>query len=364
MTNVNEWPLARNQADPVLHNARAADEVLVYESLRYYWHPVAYAQDLGDSPLGVTLLDTDIVLARIGGEVRCYLDLCAHRGTALSLGCVTDNQTLRCPYHGWEYNAEGTCVHIPQRPDLVGHLRPRIRRLEAVESGGLIWVTLTESPIFDIPRFPHWDDADFDKHVIPEPDWDCSAQRRTENYTDLSHFAIVHDGFLGDVNHPEVPAHRCWREEGVLRMELLEPQLEPTTTAKNAAIGGEGALAPVTKQWHIYMPLTVLLESRQPTGECYVLFFHPTPVGRNRTANFTIAARNFGELANAQQEIVDFGQEVYRQDRPIVESQRPTDVPHDLSQEMYLKDAEVLAVEYRRWLVNLARELVGGGKKF
>lgn len=358
MKNVDEWPLARNQVDQVLNNGPAEDERLVYESLRHYWHPVAYSQDLGDSPLGVTLLDTDLVVARIEGEVRCFLDLCAHRGTALSLGCVTDHQTLRCAYHGWEFNAEGTCVHIPQRPDLVEHLRARIRQFEAVEQGGLIWVALTDSPIFNIPSFPHWDSPEFDKHIIPEPDWACSAQRRTENYTDLSHFAIVHDGLLGDVNHPEVPAHRCWRQDGILRMELLEPQLEPAATAKNAAVSGGEALAPVTKQWHIHMPLTVLLESTQATGECYVLFFHPTPVAHNKTANFTIAARNFGDPANAPREIVEFGQEVYRQDRPIVESQRPANVPRDLSQEMYLKDAEILAVEYRRWLIDLARELV------
>jgi Rieske [2Fe-2S] domain len=64
----------------------AAGERLLYRSLRRYWHPVLYADDLGDRPQQVTLLDERIVIIRLAGEIRAFADRCAHRGTAVSLG--------------------------------------------------------------------------------------------------------------------------------------------------------------------------------------------------------------------------------------------------------------------------------------
>jgi phenylpropionate dioxygenase-like ring-hydroxylating dioxygenase large terminal subunit len=70
------------------------------------WHVVAYAPALQEGkPIGVRLLDEDIVLWRVGEKIYAWRDLCVHRGTRLSLGKV-ENQTLICPYHGWVYNAE------------------------------------------------------------------------------------------------------------------------------------------------------------------------------------------------------------------------------------------------------------------
>ena len=61
----------------------------LYEALRDYWHPVAYASELdGGGPLAATLLDEPLVLARIDGRVSAFRDVCVHRGTALSLGVV------------------------------------------------------------------------------------------------------------------------------------------------------------------------------------------------------------------------------------------------------------------------------------
>ena len=58
----------------------------LYGAMRNFWHPVMYSQDLSDTPVGVILLGEQLVLARMEGQVRCFRDLCAHRGAALSLG--------------------------------------------------------------------------------------------------------------------------------------------------------------------------------------------------------------------------------------------------------------------------------------
>ena len=83
-------------------------------SLRDFWHPVATSEAVGTVPLGVRLLEQDVVVFRDeGGTVHAWRDICVHRGTKLSLGRVA-NGRLVCAYHGWEYACEtGSCVHIP-----------------------------------------------------------------------------------------------------------------------------------------------------------------------------------------------------------------------------------------------------------
>jgi len=71
------------------------------------WHVVAYSQDIEEGkPVGVRLLDEELVLWRAGETLHAWRDLCLHRGTRLSLGRV-ENSSLICPYHGWTYTRKG-----------------------------------------------------------------------------------------------------------------------------------------------------------------------------------------------------------------------------------------------------------------
>ena len=94
--------------------AAAVASALDLEALRDFWHPVAWAHELGEHPVRTELLGTAVVIWRAAeGDIRAFRDLCLHRGTALSLGTVEDG-CLVCPYHGWTYAADGRCTHIPQ----------------------------------------------------------------------------------------------------------------------------------------------------------------------------------------------------------------------------------------------------------
>jgi nitrite reductase/ring-hydroxylating ferredoxin subunit len=83
--------------------------------LQQYWHPVIWSKDVTDKPVSVKLLDQPLVLWRVNGTVSAFYDLCLHRGAALSLGWI-DGDKLVCPYHGWNYGADGACVKIPSLP--------------------------------------------------------------------------------------------------------------------------------------------------------------------------------------------------------------------------------------------------------
>lgn len=69
--------------------------------LTQFFHPVARSEEIGASPRCVALLNEDIVVFRARtGEPLLFKDVCIHRGTRLSLGDVTAEGQLRCPYHG------------------------------------------------------------------------------------------------------------------------------------------------------------------------------------------------------------------------------------------------------------------------
>ena len=42
----------------------------------------------------------------------CLRDMCPHRAASFSGGAVVDD-TVQCPYHGWQFDRHGQCAHIP-----------------------------------------------------------------------------------------------------------------------------------------------------------------------------------------------------------------------------------------------------------
>src|SRR5258707_4053278 len=109
-------------------------------TLANYWHPLCLSDDVTARPRPFRLLGEAVVAFRDADGVAAFKDLCIHRGTALSLGTITDGR-LTCPYHGWEYDRTGACVHIPSLPP--GSSIPRKARAiayRAQERYGLVWV--------------------------------------------------------------------------------------------------------------------------------------------------------------------------------------------------------------------------------
>ena len=81
------------------------------------WWPVAYLQDLDQHrPISFTLLGEDLVLWwDLTTESWCaFHDVCPHRLVPLSEGRINAEGQLECPYHGWSFDGDGQCRHIPQ----------------------------------------------------------------------------------------------------------------------------------------------------------------------------------------------------------------------------------------------------------
>ena len=125
--------------------------------MRQYWQPAALVDELdGPRPVRrVRLLGEDLVLFRDDAGRYGLLDRhCAHRGADLSFGRAEDGG-LRCPFHGWLFDATGACLEQPAEPEgstFCQHVRQTAYRCQ--EANGIIFAYMGPG---DPPALPALD---------------------------------------------------------------------------------------------------------------------------------------------------------------------------------------------------------------
>lgn len=122
----------------------AAEQATLF---RRYAIPIAHASEIGPGTcrrhdaLGVPLL----LVGDEAGEVRCFLNVCRHRGMRLVAEESCERKGLVCPYHGWTYGLDGALRHVPHA-DAFPDTRPETQGLvpvPLVRRHGLLWVLPT-----------------------------------------------------------------------------------------------------------------------------------------------------------------------------------------------------------------------------
>ena len=117
--------LAREVPPPDDELVRVGPGTPCGEYLRRFWQPVAFARDLGDVPLRIRIMSEDLVVFRDrAGRVGLLQLHCAHRGTSLEYGLIAE-RGIRCCYHGWLYDVDGTILETPGEPT-VSTLKDRL----------------------------------------------------------------------------------------------------------------------------------------------------------------------------------------------------------------------------------------------
>lgn len=180
-----------------------------------FYYPVAQSKELGDKPMERIIGNRSITLFRgRAGRVSALDSECPHRGANLARGWVHDG-CLACPYHGWRFERDGTCVDVPSHPDRPIPQRSTARSYPVVEQQGIIWLcTTSSSPTSPPPRFDHADDASLRRFAIEDVvtgpiDW------WMDNFTDISHVPFVHPKSFG-ARHPAVETHPVRRRDDEL----------------------------------------------------------------------------------------------------------------------------------------------------
>lgn len=85
------------------------------------WNFAGFTFDLANNNdyLIAEVAGKPIVVQNFEGKLGAFLNVCSHRFCEIR-GEQKGNGPLRCPYHGWTYNAEGVPVGIPSRPRFDG----------------------------------------------------------------------------------------------------------------------------------------------------------------------------------------------------------------------------------------------------
>jgi vanillate O-demethylase monooxygenase subunit len=306
------------------------------------WFPVARSDGVADKPIAARLLDVDVVVYRTGMTARTARDLCSHRGAALSRGWVRDD-TIVCPYHGFRYAPDGRCTLVPAHPDLPISPKLQIATFPTVERFGLIWCTLNghgES----LPDFEAWDDPDFQPILAPTIDINGSAGRQVEGFLDVAHFAWAHTESFGSGANPVVPTYKVERTARGIRSEYL-------SDVSNYPLGSQD-LAPEGFMWlrvfEVYPPFSARLIVHFPDGGRLWILNAASPISARKTRLFCPLARNFGKDGPVE-DVHKFNLLIFNEDRVIVESQRPEDLPLDVQMEAHIA-ADRTSIAYRRLL--------------
>ena len=125
------------------------------------WYVACFEEDVPqDRPLGVRMLGQEFALWRTAeGGIACVSNICVHRGGALGRGGVKQGR-IACPYHGWEFAADGRCQKIPSLGLEAGI--PALARVDAYPVQlryGKVWVFLGDLPESERPPLPDCFDA-------------------------------------------------------------------------------------------------------------------------------------------------------------------------------------------------------------
>ncbi len=305
------------------------------------WHVVARSQDLTEgSLLGARILEEDLVLWRVRARAIVWQDLCAHRGTRLTLGAV-ESETLVCGYHGWTYNSEGECVRFPAHPEQKPPPTAKVRTYRTEEKYGLVWACLGDEP-GSIPDFPEWDDPSYRKIFCGPYHYRASGPRAVENFLDVAHLPFLHSGYLGERAHAEIQDYQVdVTDKGIVARDVLIWQPDPD---------GTGVGKDVNYTYRILRPLTMSLSKKTDEG-VFSIFATVTPVTESESVAWFWLALNYSH-DTPEEELRAFQDKITGQDIPVVESQRPEKLPLDLQAELHLR-SDRMAVAYRKWLRQL-----------
>jgi phenylpropionate dioxygenase-like ring-hydroxylating dioxygenase large terminal subunit len=162
-----------------------------------FWYVACLSRELKDKPLARTVAGVPLALFRAAdGRPVAVLDRCPHRNMPLSLGTRRDGE-LECRYHGWRFDAAGSCRAVPGLPDTDTKVGRPVDTYAIAERDGFVWVTPsnTTSPPGEPYRLPHVGDPGYTT-VHRSLTVAATLLAALENTLDVPHTAYLHRGLF------------------------------------------------------------------------------------------------------------------------------------------------------------------------
>jgi phthalate 4,5-dioxygenase oxygenase subunit len=175
------------------------------ELFRRFWLPAVLASELphADSdPIRCRILGEDLIAFRDSHDRVGFLqNNCPHRGASLFFG-RNEEAGLRCVYHGWKFDVDGTCTEMPNEP-AESDFKHKVtaRAYPSAEWGGLVWIYM--GPANLAPQLPQmeWCVVPDSHRIVRRWIHDTNYAQAAEGDIDTSHIGFLHrravDGVAG-----------------------------------------------------------------------------------------------------------------------------------------------------------------------
>lgn len=125
---------------------RAELRSIFQRSWLYFCHS-SQVPEAGDYMTGDVGGQSVYVIRGRDGALRGFFNVCQHRGSQLLAGSGNVKNVIRCPYHSWTYEMDGTLRSAPQCEHVANFDRDRVR-LSAIGVdviGGFVFVNLDKA---------------------------------------------------------------------------------------------------------------------------------------------------------------------------------------------------------------------------
>jgi phthalate 4,5-dioxygenase oxygenase subunit len=249
------------------------------EVFRRYWIPALMSSEVPTPdcpPVKVRLLGEDLVAFRAtSGKVGLIDTWCPHRNANLFWG-RNEEEGLRCVYHGWKFDLDGTCVDMPNEPaSSVFANKVKQPAYPTAEGGGLVWVYM--GPRDKQPPLPQHEFMDLPpEHVYASKRIQaCNFLQNLEGEVDSSHVSFLHSNLSS-----EAP--------GMDRGVDKHPVFEVRETEWGLAISARRDAGPNQYYWRItpmMLPSYTIIPGQLQGG--YV-FTSAIPIDDTNMAGFTV----------------------------------------------------------------------------
>ena len=288
------------------------------ELLRRYWHPVAAAEQVTGKPRRLKILGEELVVYRGASGRPALMQLrCAHRSLALDHGRV-EGDCLRCPYHGWLYDATGQCLEQPAEPEGSSFRdKIRLRSYSVQEFGGLVFGYLGPEPAPLLPLYDVLRMEDGAKGVQIR-NVNANWLNHVENIVDISHLAWLHGHSFPAYGAKKVSYRWDRRDYGLDNVMLVDGVRDEDTHVSCYAfpLVNRFNVPPVTSGGEQVRSLLYRVPVDDESTQLYFLRFTP---GEKRTLPVSMREDKLGEYKRLDSDW--WGIDNSDQDRMAIEQQ-------------------------------------------
>jgi phenylpropionate dioxygenase-like ring-hydroxylating dioxygenase large terminal subunit len=293
------------------------------------WFAIAWSHELRTGDVkSISYFGEEMVLFRTRSGVARVLDpFCPHLGAHIGHGGRVMGETVRCPFHGWQYDgATGECTHIPYCDRIPG--QARLRPWPTQEKNGLIWAWYhveAKPPEWDFPEIPEIGDQDWSEPSFFELEFDAHIQETHENNNDPVHFQYVH-------GMPETPPSEITFSEDGRHYQIvshIEREM-PSGTFDTSLVRDSWGLG-LNAIWMTGIP-----------GVGSLLYAATTPIDENRVHSRWLLTATKNCVDFVGEEIMSSLKKGVLDDFPIWKNKVYRDSP-------VLCEADTYLAQYRKW---------------